>query len=369
MSEYEPLLVEYNGYEIEVEDPSSEASFLAAFKDTLDDFARENYSIAHESESHHYEVSEENQRSFANAVENAIKSFRANAALPDDDESRHEVKWKDWLHMAIWKALYGGEYVESAQEAAQDANRFHDIYKAIEEAMSDYDGPVCDLDSLWSEMSSQTTYKMEEYDTSNLYDTYGKASIKFVYLAGFNPAKDYLDDQSLCLSNGLQDIDPDTAGFDTFIQLFKVDPLTLMDSLNVDHEDTGLIDKWINYAGALSPAGEPLLPLKDVLEILENAGCRYGHPCWIGELTLNEIAKLDPLQPLVLSGGCVGINDATNGCGHMIDLPANTTIVLSADEGLCGEWGYTMECSEASIKNTAEQKPKAKLVLESSMDL
>lgn len=368
MSEYEPLVVEYNGYEIEVEDPSSEASFLAAFKETLDDFARDNYSIAHESESHHYEISEENQRSFANAVEKAIKSFRANAALPVDAENRHDIKWEACLHMAIWEALNGNEYVESAQEAAQDENDFHKIYQALDQAMSDYDGPVCDLDNLWSEMSSQTTYKMEEHDTSTLYDTYGQASIKFVYLAGFNPAKDYIDDQSLYLSNGLQAIDPDTAGFDTFIKLFKIDPLTLMDSLNLDHEDTRLIDKWINYSGSHSPLGEPLLPMKDVIEILENSGCSYGYPCWIGELTLDEIAKLDPLQPLVLSGGCVGINDATNGCGYMIDLPANTSIVLHADEGLCAEWGYTMGCSEAFIKNTSQAKPKAKLALESSLE-
>jgi hypothetical protein len=369
MSEYEPLVVYYNNDEIEVEDPSSEASFLAAFKDTLDDFARDNYAIAHESESHHYEISEENQTKFADAVETAIKSFRANDALPADDENRHDIAWESWLHMAIWKALYGEECVESVQEAAQDEQDFHKIYEAIEEAMSDYDGPVCDLDNLWSEMSSQTTWKMEEHDSSTLYDTYGKASIKFVYLAGFNPAKGYLDDMTLYLSDSLQKIDPDTAGFDTFIRLFKVDPLMLMDSLNVDHEDTELIDKWINYSGEFSPSGEPLLPLKQVLEILENAGCRYGHPCWMGELTLNEIAKLDPLQPLVLSGGCVGINDTTNGCGYMIDLPADATIALTVDEGLMGEWGCDMECSEASIKNTTAQKPKSKLVLEPSMEL
>jgi hypothetical protein len=369
MSEYNPLIVEYEGREIEVEDPSSEKSFLEAFKETLDDFARDHYAIAYETESSHYEIDAENQQKFADAVENAIKSFRKNAALPLNDEDRHDISWKDCLDGAIYRAIHGESFVESVQEEAQDQHGFHKIYQAIDEAMSEYDGPVCDLDNLWSEMSSQTVWKMEEHDTSTLYDTYGKAAIKFIYMAGLTPGKGYRDDLTLYLSNGLQEIDPDTAGFDTFINLFKVDPLTLMERLNVDNEDTDLIDKWVNFNSGVNPADQPLLPLDSVIEILENAGCNYGHPCWMGELTLNEFAKLDPLKPLVLTGGCVGINDTNNGCGYMIDLPAEAKIVLTLDEGLCGEWGCEMECSEAFVKNHEEQKPKVKLVLESSVEL
>jgi hypothetical protein len=362
MSAENPLIVYYNNHEIEVEDPTSEEAFLEAFKDVIEEFASENYACAFESEDKHYEIDKEYQRKFADAANAAIKDFRENAERAPDDERRHDIEWGAFLHGAIYRELYGEQGHHNAQEDAQDNLGFIQIYQAIEEAMSEYDGPVCDLDSLWSEMSVQTTQRMEELDTSTLYDTYGKASIKFVYLPGFDPERAYLDDHTLYINN-LQDLDPDSRGFDVMLKLFKIDPLALMEALNIDHEDTKLINKWINSVPQSDDAPVPVITIDQVIEIFENAGTRYGFPCWMGELSLNEFQKLDPLKPLVLSGGSIGLNNTGSGCGYMIDLPKETTFTLEPNDSLLSEWGAEMEASAATITNPIEVKPKPKLEL------
>jgi hypothetical protein len=181
-----------------------------------------------------------------------------------------------------------------------------------------------------------------------------------VYLPGYDPERAYLDDQTLYINN-LQDLDPSSAGFDVMLKLFKIDPMSLMEALNINHEETDLVDKWLASVPPPGDVHDPIITIEQVIEIFENAGTSYGFPCWMGELTLNEFQKLDPLKPLVLAGGSIGLNNTGSGCGYMIDLPKEIEFTLGPNDCLLEEWGAEMEASEATITNIKEVKPKAKL--------
>lgn len=360
MSSDNSIAVWLNGREYEVEDAGSMESWMSGLEEFILEYAEVNYATEFDSLNENYEVTKESQRKIAEHISSAIVQFRKKSV----EGTLEGDTWKNYVEDALYEALgirdvYG---YECAQEIAFSNSSFRRVEDSLEEAFEDHEGDLVELEDLTTELSSKIVEKMQELDDSTVFDSYGKPLIKFVYIPGMVSGKSHIDDHVVHLDN-LKDLDPTSYGFDSLIKLFRVDHIELMNSLEVDHTDTKAIDKWLSYDAPVTGL-EPLLEIGDedekdtLIYVLENSGVRYGTPCWIGMLSINEILALDPLKPIELRGGSVGINDESNGAGFMVDLPDDKVIRIPGNEVIIREYGYEMDCERAKINNESEAPVK-----------
>lgn len=343
-----------------IDDAASVKSWIKGLQPLLTRFAEQNYATEYESATSRTDLDKDVQRQIAEKIGESLLKFRENSKLKPDDQNYSELDWPDFVREALINAVGNDTFGECAQETALDHSKFGSLYEEIDQAMSEHDGPTCDIDELHSEMYSQTVHKMQELDTSTILDAYGKPAIKFMFVPGASPKNGDLDNYSLYLDD-LQTLDAESHGFEAFVKLTGVDHIELMSSLNVDHTDTDTIDKWLDFSPGAGFVRNPVISMDQVIELLENAGARYATPCWLGELTINEILKIDPLAPIQLTGGSIGLRDWTNGAGYMIDLPKESKIILGQNDWINREYGHEMECETGNIakySNEPKKKPR-----------
>lgn len=349
---------EINGQEYTVEDAGSVRSWVKGLSDFIEETASEHYTFAFESEGQHYEIDEDIQRKIADGVNNALIKHREEALKPDNPKETWAWRVRHALRQAVGLEDAGAD---CAQEQALDNSDFSSFREELYDIVEDYEGELADLDDVYSEIYCEIVQKMHQLDTSTELDTYGKAAIKFIFVPGLT-ARGSIDDFSLYLDD-LQELDVESYGFDALMRLLGVDALELMEALNVDHTDTALINRWLNFAQKQS-AVTPMMPVQsegdfNLIYLLENAGARYATPMWIGELSLNDIIALNPLEDIYLSGGNVGLNDWNNGAGWVMDMPEKSSIKLGSADFIGREYGCAMECERGVISNTPP-KPKKK---------
>lgn len=350
--------IELYGKEYSIEDANSLDSWIKGLSSFINEKANEHYTFAFESESENYEIADDTQRAIAGAVSQAFVKFRADAAKSDDEP---KDTWEFMVRHALRKAI-GLEDVNNhwcPQEEALDASSFDKLKGYLEDILDEHEGPEIDLDAddIFSEINSQVVWKMQELDPSSELSTYGKAGVKFIFVPGLHP-NGSIDDTSIYLDD-LQELKVDSEGFDVLMKLTGVDALELMEALNVDHTDTALIDQWMDYSSK-QEVETPLVPVHssdnfNLIYLLENSGVNYGTPMWMGELSINELISLNPLEDIYLSGGSVGINDWNNGAGFMMDMPKAAVIKFGPQDWLDREYGSEMECQ----KGVASNKPPA----------
>jgi len=362
---------EIGGDEYIVEDASSLDSWVEGLSSFINEKAQDHYTYAFESHSEHHDLDKHTQRKISEAVSDAFVKFRKNAQDPTDpDQPRDTWEWtvRQAVRQAVGLENPDGVYF-CPQEDALDHSDFSRLKSTLDDIIDDHEGEIVDADDLYNEIFSNVVMKMQELDTSNEMDSYGKPPVKFIFVPGLHPNSS-IDDTTVYLDD-LQKIDVESEGFDILMKLTGVDALALMEALNVDHTDTTKIENWVSYSSKQS-VGTPLIPISsnndfNLLYLLENAGVNYGTPMWIGELSLNEIIALDPLQDIYLTGGNVGINDWNNGAGWVMDMPSSSFIKIGQTDWLNREYGYEMECEAASISNNSPvQKKKPSLVIDSS---
>lgn len=350
-----------NNEDFEVDDPNSLESWIKSLTAFIGKEASKHYTWHFETNSKHYDLEKGTQREMARGISNALLKYRQEAAKPvDPDEPRDD--WPTLVRRAVRSAvgLEDPDNIHCPQDEALQASSFRKIRAQLEDIVEDYEGPIVDADELYWEISNHVVYKMQELDTSTELDSYGAPAIKFIFVPGLSP-RDSIDDISFYPENLSED--PESAGFDALMKLTRADALELMEQIELDHTDTETINKWLKYSDS-QPEQNALIPVtseddNNLLYLIDNAGCRYGTPSWIGYLTVNQIIALDPLKDIFLSGGSVGINDWTNGAGCMIDLPKGAVITLGQDDWLSKEHGHEMECQPGAISNEPP-KPKKK---------
>lgn len=361
---------ELGGEEYFVNDADSLESWVEGLSSYIKDKAREHYTLAFDSNNERHDLDKDTQRKIAESVSEAFVKFRARANSPVDPNEPQDT-WAWTVRHALRQAI-GLESVEGyycAQEDALDHSDFSRLRNDLEDILDDHGGESVDVDDLYSEIFSNVVQNMQELDTSTEMDSYGKPAIKFIFVPELHPNAS-IDDTTLYLED-LQKIEADSSGFDILMKLTGVDALDLMEALNVDHNDTDLIDKWVKYSSGQAPC-VPLVPVTsennfNLVYMLENAGVRYGTPMWMGELSLNEISALNPLEDIYLSGGSVGVNDWSNGAGWVMDMPSLSAIKIGQTDWLNREYGHEMECQRGGISNTPPQpKKRPSLVLDDS---
>lgn len=352
--------IEFDGEDFCINDANSPEAWMAAFADFIEDQASQNYQLVHEHESEKHDLSIEMQRKIAEGISDALVRFRSDAVKPQiDGESKDS--WETLVRRAVRNAAgFGDMMYEDPQQEALDRTNFQELKDAIEEAIENHGGITLDAETIYDEIYWATINRMHELDTTDELDTYGKPGIKFIFVPS-SMSNHSVDDITLYLDD-FQKIDAQSWGFDALMKLTKVDALDLMESLNIDSGDSKTIDKFLEYSSKQVPE-EPLIPVSseddyNLIYLLENSGVTYGTPMWIGELSVNEIIKINPLEDIYLSGGSFGINDFDNGCGFMMDLPEGKSIKLGQDDWIKREYGYSMECEKGSISSSAPQLKK-----------
>jgi hypothetical protein len=251
---------------------------------------------------------------------------------------------------AISREIYGEMGNDNdANDYFLHGKTFTALYESISEAMDEHDGPVCDLDELVDEIRTQTRYKMEDLDYTTIFDEVGKQTIKLMYVPGFDPNTQSIDNF---------DINPSEIstrapglGHQALLNLVRVSIPDLMEMVEVDQDDSELIDAWLELEDPVAKAeavGQSVTPLftsrDDLQSLFENTnGNSYVLPCWVGSLTFNDLKEIDPTKPLELNGGSVFFNDYANGSGFDVSLDDSAKIIVEPDNFLVREYGYSVE--------------------------
>lgn len=360
---------EIDGEDYIVKDASSVRSWIEGLDSFIQDKANEHYTFAFEDEGESYEISKDMQRKIAAGVSMAMVKHREDALKPEDPENPRET-WEWRVRYALRKELGLEDFShECPQDQALDNSGFSSFRSELDDITEFHEGELADLDDVFQEVYSEITAKMQDLDTTTELNTYGKAGIKFIFVPGLHP-KLSIDDMTIYLDD-IQSLDVESNGFDALMRLSGVDALDLMEALDIDHTETDLVEKWVKYSSRPIPS-KPLIPITsaddfNLIGLIDNAGVRYATPMWIGELCINDLINIDPLKPIFLTGGNVGLNDWDNGAGFVMEIPGSGHIELSRSELIYREYGYEMGCERGKISNSRPSpKKKPSLVFDDS---
>jgi hypothetical protein len=334
MTKENSITLELNGDEYTVDDAACMESWIKGLWSIIEDLAEKNGFEKYQSVD---KLSEDEERKIAGAISFAMMEFRGEAAIIDGDTS---ALWRECMirtlesHVGNMCFDYGDDLHNIIRKNLES------FYVDIESAMEDHGGPVCDADTVLSKMLDEVIIKIEENDTSNILDEIGSLQIRMVYTPGIRPGSIAQTDLTISSADICRENPAHNTGMHSFIKLFGVSPLALLEAINVDYTDTALIDAWIQFASESIQHSSPLLSISELVEIVEADCSNNSTPCWIGMLSVNDLLKIDPSKPFDLRGGAVGLHDFVNGSGWLNFLPDSACISVQATEFLTCEVGY-----------------------------
>ncbi|WP_338924091.1 hypothetical protein V0M98_38400 (plasmid) [Pseudomonas silesiensis] len=350
------LELDFGKYDLVIEDPSDQKSWVKAFEPLMPGWAQENYGLKHEARE--YDFDEKTSKSLGECIAKAMQKYRKEVAesIVNDEPF---TEWEHVLGDAANRELHG-EF--GSDHDVNDhflyGKTFKKLSDCIEKAMEEHDGPVCDLEELVDEIRMQTRYKMEELDTSTIYDEVGKLSVTLMYVPGFDPNVKSAD--SFDINPSEISTQKPGLGHQALLNLVRVSIPDLMELVEVDQDDSELIDAWLELEDPVAKAqalGQPVTPVfsssEDLKSLFDNTdGCSYVLPCWVGSLTFNELRKIDPTQPYELSGGIISFTENNNGAGYYLYLDESEKIVVHPSDFLGGEHGRTVgEIYDVSLRD------------------
>lgn len=341
------LELQFERNSLDIGDPSDQNSWLKAFEPLMQKWANEHYGLKYEARDDDFD--KEKSKSLGDCIANAMKNYRKEVA----ESTFNDEPFTEWQHVlgdAINRELHG-EF-GSDHDVNDDflyGKTFKKLSSCIEEAMEEHDGPVCDLEELVDEIRTQTRYKMEALDYTTIFDEVGKVSITLMYVPGYDPNTQSADRFDINPSEiSTQAPGP---GHQALLNLVRVSIPDLMELVEVDEDDSGLIDAWLNLEDPVAKAealGQPVTPLlssnADLKSLFEETeGHSYVLPCWVGSLKFNELRNIDPIQPFELSGGIISFTENNNGGGYFVSLDDSDKIVVDTLSFIGGEHGKTVQ--------------------------
>ncbi len=298
------------------------------------------------------------ERDVARAVGKAMAIFR---------ESQERLDWKKVLKHALEVELELGETGRSdfQSDILHSSSKFQSYVESIQEAILEA-GISDDLsEEVISEFLMLTTQAMEDLDNSDIFDQLRNKEIRFVYIPGFVGLPDSIDDLYFRVDSTR--VNPE--GIRSLCKLFKTDPLSLMESLEVSYDDTKQVDSWLNAQSGFAFGAEKASG-REAAYIYENVGSIYAAPVWIGMLSIEDILKIDPRKPIALSGGVAGLHNFNEGSGHLEVYPQEMSITMSDSEVLWCEYGhgeqrvywFNKKDLQAKISNEEPKKIMPKMI-------
>jgi hypothetical protein len=340
------LELEFEGEDLVIEDPSDQASWIKGFDSFIQGWASEHYTFKHEYRDNDFD--KKTSKSLGESIARAMQIYREEVAESNINNEPFTA-WEHVLADAVSQTLHGEFHHDNdGNDEFLYSSTFEDLYSCIDEAMSEHDGPVCDLDELVDEIRTQTRYKMEELDTSTIYDEVGGLSVTLMHVPGFNPETGYIDDFDIN-SSEISTRAPGM-GHQALLNLIRVSIPDLMELVEIDQDDSGLIDAWLDLEDPVAKGaalGQPVTPLfssvDGVKALFENTNGYSGVlPCWVGSVKINDLKKIDPTKSIELSGGIIALTENANGAGYYESLEDSAKIVIDPSGFLIKEYGYTV---------------------------
>lgn len=350
-----PLIIEFDGAEYVIEDPSDKTSWLIGLESLMQEFADDNYGIQHERWDNDF--SEEQHKTLGRAVATAMFQYRKELQSANLNDTLC-TPWEHLLAGHLYEALHGelGSDYDAHDHGLYSA-KFTEIEDAIIEATEDFESPVCDSEILVDDIRSCIREKMEELDDSTIYDSIGHLSIKLMYVPGFDHKKHSIDDF---------DINPNefstrapSYGHQALLTLSRIAIPGLLELTEVDPSNTQLIDAWLEMKEAEAVEGTEAPPIssEQVLELIENATLSYALPAWVGSIEIKELKKIDPSKPIEVSGGFIGLIDHANGAGHVVSVADGGKVIIPPSDFLDKEYNWSVE----KIFDLTERSLRAKI--------
>lgn len=346
--------------ELEIDDPENLDHWKAALTDYCDNYAQNHYSDPFYNDSRG-DVSAEFTKALSEAICEAIVNFR--------QEPIAVRSWKEAWHQSLNCSLLDhlGEYVDEDEHIHQSLSKFQELYEALDDAMSEIEGPVCCLDQIWETLRDYVIDEMGKRCTSTIFDFVGHSRIELCFKPGVKP-----DSHDTEFKVNDLDINGPDKNMLSLLNLYRLPVENLLPHIDIDHTDIPTVKRWYALSG-LTFEHPPLIEPEGLIEITNNAS-GWNHAMWFGRLTLDDIKKVNFLEPVKLEGGVMGLHDSLNGSGYMHETEGY--VLFGPDDhmdvengyGVDNVHGFTSRTYEASMKNS-EEKPKNKPRLSMSLDV
>jgi hypothetical protein len=331
----ESYAFEFNGEEYSVTDPTDSASWVEALKTFIDEFAEEN--SVNRWESQRDCLSDETLEKIAGAVPLAFAEYRG---LTDAQrETRTFSSILEWKLSEIFES----DDNECYSDALYQGGNLNQLSDEFEDVLASLDAPVGDSEEIWQQIGYAIENKIAELDDSTIFDWLGDAEIPLTFnpmMSSVDPKA--LDRDSLRLNSEFFERGPCTE-IDSILKLIRMPVEQLLPLLDIDYKDNEGIRAWLDHEVSLDEELPPLLDGEELTELTDNLGRYYVYPHWIGRISLNQLARINPSQDLKLTAGAIAFLNNVDGSGEYHPLNDDQFVVLKPGQTLEPEVGYTMQ--------------------------
>lgn len=321
-----PLTFELNSFEMTVKSPDITSSWIEGLKPLIDDLASDQPVSMFEP---YEEISKQTHKDIGEAIYKAMIEYRSGA--------QGEHSFKDYLSWMLYDE-FGDKHQDSVWNA-YGRQPVDGLYSDLDDVMSDYDGPVADIDEVLEAIHSAVVEKIEENDTSTVLDLFDRFSIRLTFNPHYNPEAGGVDD--LMLYRSMLETNFDSTEVLSFLRFLRLDRKTVMPLIGLDYKDTDGIRSKLDILKKLNHQLPPVLSAKELSDLFDNVGSSVMYPYWAGEVSFEEIVNCDPKMPIRLKGGVIALMDIINGSGDYTDLPDESVLVIEPDQLPSPEyWSY-----------------------------
>lgn len=338
-----PYTFELNSFDITVQDPSSTESWVQGLMPLIEDLASDHGVTQFERWN---DISAESEKKVGIALHHAMKNYR--------NKSEGERPFENYLMFAIndeWGDESENWYIDNISRQPVD-----DLYGDIEEVMSEYNGPVADIDDVIDQMFYAMEEKITENDDSTCLDMFRGHSISLTFNPFYDPHGRDVD--SVIFYPSTMAAHLDSSEVKAMVDFLRLDKKQLLSVLGLNYKDTDGIRDVMDELRKIDHDLPPLLTSKDLTSVFDNVGSSYAYPHWHGDIDFDDLLKIDPSKPLRLKGGVIALVDVINGAGDYVSLPQDSVVVISPTQFPSPRyWSYgcqevfgSSSCYEASIK-------------------
>lgn len=331
----ESYAFEFNGEEYSVKDPTDTDSWVEALRSFIKEFA-ENHSV-NRWEPQRDCLSDETLEKIAGVVPLAFAEYRG---LTDDQ--REKQTFYSVLQSQLLEAFDSGDN-DCYSDALYQGGDFNGLSDEFEDMLASLDAPVGDSEEIWQQIGYAIEEKIMELDDSTIFDWLGDAEIPLTFnpmMSSVDPKA--LDRDSLRLNGDFFEGDP-CKEIDGVLKLIRMPVDKLLPLLAIDYKDNEGIRAWLDHEVALDEELPPLLDGDELTALTNNIGGYYVYPHWIGRISLNQLAKINPTQDLKLTAGAIAFLNNLNGSGDYHPLNDDQFVVVRPSQTLEPEVGYTLQ--------------------------
>ena len=337
----------------EIQNADNDDEWFEALKDHCDDFASDHYCLRYEPGSY-VDLCEKSLKQLAEASGLAIKAFRefSNEEIGDN----WNQKWSETLQAYLADVI--DEWLDGSEDfSALYSHDFERIYEALDEAMTDIEGPVVDLDSLFERLRAYTEEKMVELDTSTPMDYIRGHSIPMIFTPGADLTESGRDDLMFYKEKSN---DPNLV---SLLKLLRIPGEAFIEGKEIDYTSREEMRDWDKLLEQCSDFEHVPVCGVDMLDTIIDNSSTYNLPAWIGSINLSNLSSTNFREPVAIKGGVVGAIDYINGAGYVDTFDGH--VILYPTDTPSAECGYSCK----SIFDFTQRTMEARLLPITAVEL